>query len=280
MDSMAVTTTKNSFGELFGDIDGNPVTKIKMEVLRVGTRLEIVPAATTTTTNNQPQAERATLALHEHENRQMLACLQQICTHQQEQFQLIRNEQADQREWLRQQVQLVLNNQRRFGGTAEGSMARQNPRRQRDAQDHTAALQAQTANRRQAQAPALPARRREADPQARLEPNLKTLLDFWREHNFGIGTNKAARTFTTAEKNQGAAIKMKCSRRMKIWRIQIYLLNAGLTIEAANQKIIDAYQTDKPTAIILCVTRDQKNQSYNFIGSQRFHPRLVMQQPR
>jgi len=64
-----------------------------------------------------------------------------------------------------------------------------------------------------------------------------------------------------------------------VWRVQVHLLNAGLAIEAANQRIIDTYQTDKPAAIIMCIKRDQKNQAYRFVGSQRFHPRLLINQP-
>jgi len=272
-----VARIKASFGEHFGDIDGNPVKKVKLEVLRVGTRLEIIPAVET---NQQPQQQQA-LAHQNNDNRQIIAYLQRIEENQQEQFQLIRNSQAEQKQWLEQQVQLIINNQRRFGGTTEGSFARQQPDRRRLAQDHTRELQQQqVAARRVVRAPALPLRRGDIAPNAQLANNVKTLLELWREYNFGIGTNKPARQFTSAERNQSNGIKMKYSRRMCIWRVQVYLLNAGLAIEAANQRIIDTYQTDKPTAIILCIKRDQKNQRYTFIGSQRFHPRLIINQPR
>ena len=62
---------------------------------------------------------------------------------------------------------------------------------------------------------------------------------------------------------------------MKIWRIQNYLINRGLNIEAANDLIIDVYGTDKVTSLAIAIQHYQKDPSHPFIGSQRFHPRLV-----
>ena len=170
----------------------------------------------------------------------------------------------------------MINNQRRFGGTIEGALARQNPQRQRLAQEHALAQAAQQQQRRQ-QPTQLPNRAADIDPHAKLATNLRSLLDFWREYQFGIGDNKPARSFTNAEKNQqGAAFKQKYWRRMKIWRIQSYLINASLTIEEANQRIINAFEHDSPTAIIHCIIRDQKHPTYQFVGCQRFRPRLLV----
>lgn len=276
-----VARIRASFGEYCGDVEGNPVRKIKLEVLRVGTRLQIVPAVDI---NDQPQQQQQ-LALQNNDNRQIMAYLQRIEENQQEQFQLIRNAQADQQTWLEKQVQLIINNQRRFGGTIEGSFARNQPNRRRLSQDHTRDLQRQQLQpqqmpQQQQRRAALPMRTREVAPNAQLAKHIRSLLELWREYNFGIGTNKPARQFTSAERNQSTSMKMMYSRRLCIWRVQVYLLNAGLAVEAANQRIIDTYNTDKLTAIILCVKRDQKNQGYVFIGSQRFHPRLLINQPR
>jgi len=280
LDPTDVARIKASFGEHYGDIDSNPVRKIKMEVLRVGTRLMIIPAVASNN-QEQPQGQQQQLALQNNDNRQIIAYLQRIEENQQEQFQLVRNSQQELKEWLEQQVQLIINNQRRFGGTIEGTFARNQPRRQRLAQDHTRELQQQQQQQQpQARRTALPMRTREIAPNAQLAKHIRSLLELWRECNFGIGTNKPARQFTSAERNQSTNVKMMYSRRLCIWRVQVYLLNGGLTIEAANQRIVDAYSTDKIAAIIICIKRDQKNQSYGFVGGQRFHPRLLINQPR
>ena len=94
---------------------------------------------------------------------------------------------------------------------------------------------------------------------------------------FGIGDNKPAKDWTTDERNgQGRPLRNKYSRRNKVWRLQSYLVGAGYTIEAANQKIIDVYETDKPTPIIMIIGNEQKNPNYSYIGSQRFNPRFIV----
>ena len=96
---------------------------------------------------------------------------------------------------------------------------------------------------------------------------------------FGVGDNKAAKDFTNDEKKgQGQAFKNKHSRRLKIWRLQQYLINCNYNIEGANNRIVEVYGTDKPTPLIVITQRDQKNPNYPFIGSQRFHPRLIVNQ--
>ena len=175
---------------------------------------------------------------------------------------------------MQQQFSQVNTNQRRYGGTIEGALARQHPQRQQ-ANLHQATLQL-THQRQRLQANPLPTYG--IDANAKLQNNIRTLAEFWTECQFGIGNNKPAKAFTAAERNrQGTPHKMKCSRRQKIWRVQGYLHNSGLTIEAVNAKIIDVFDTENPTSIIMQITRDQKNQSYVFIGSQRFRPRLLVQ---
>jgi hypothetical protein len=53
-------------------------------------------------------------------------------------------------------------------------------------------------------------------PNARLEPNIRTLADLWEEYEFGIGTNKAAKNFTKDEVNgQGDSFKVMYGRHAK-----------------------------------------------------------------
>jgi hypothetical protein len=106
--------------------------------------------------------------------------------------------------------------------------------------------------------------------------NVRSLSDMWEEYCHGHGDNKPAKDFTGDEINgQGVAFKNKYSRRMKIWRVQQYLINQGFDIGTANGMIADVYGTDKPTPLIICIQREQKIQHYPFVGAQRFNPRLV-----
>jgi hypothetical protein len=96
---------------------------------------------------------------------------------------------------------------------------------------------------------------------------------------FGIGENKPAREFTRDDRNgQGRAFKTKYSRRMRIWRLQAYLVNAQFTVEAANARICEVYNTSIPTIIIGHIVNEQKNPmgNYVFVGSQRFNPRFIV----
>jgi len=124
----------------------------------------------------------------------------------------------------------------------------------------------------------LPMRRRKVDPHAQLANTAQLLLKSWRGCNFGLGTNKSARQFTTTESNQSNGMKLRCSRRMHIWRVQVCSFNAGLALEEAIQRIVDACNTDKPAAIVLHVRCIEKNQSYNLDGLQSFCPWLLINQ--
>ncbi len=79
---------------------------------------------------------------------------------------------------------------------------------------------------------------------------------------FGIGDNKPAKDFTKDDRNgRGKAFKTMYSRRMRIWRLQSYLVNVGYSPEAANDKIIEVYGTSTPTIIITIIINEQKNPS-------------------
>jgi hypothetical protein len=112
---------------------------------------------------------------------------------------------------------------------------------------------------------------------AKLMENINTLSDMWEEYRHGHGNYIAASEFTRDKINgQGTAFKKKYSRRLKIWRLQSYLVNQGFDIGVASGMIANVYGTDKPTPLIVCIQREQNIQQwYPFIGSQRFNPRLV-----
>ena len=81
---------------------------------------------------------------------------------------------------------------------------------------------------------------------------------------FGLGDYKAAREFTTLEKNNKfAGIKQKFYRRSKIWKIQAYLVNAGFSIHAANARIMRIYPGDgRVTKIVDKIIADGRNTDY------------------
>jgi hypothetical protein len=96
---------------------------------------------------------------------------------------------------------------------------------------------------------------------------------------FGIGSTKAAKDLTRDDRNgQGKAFKTKYSRRMRVWRLQAYLVNAEFTVEAANARICEVYNTHVTTLIIGHIAHEQKNPNYQFVGSQRFNPRFIVNQ--
>lgn len=269
-----VARIKHSFGEYFGD-EEEPVIKVPIEVVRVGMRCDFVEVSTNNAPDNgqQPQVA-AGLALQQHDMRQLTAAVQQMNRNLEEHLQNVRAEQLAFRTWTEQQFNKVVTNQRRFGGTIEGAMARQNPRRQQLNQEHTAIVEAQ---RVRVQHSPQPNRQADIDPNAKLEKNLKSLFDYWQEYRYGMGNNKPAKDFTSAEINrQGPAFKKMYWWRMKLWRVQTYLVNQNMTIEAANTHIMRVFEVDKPTAIIICIARDQKNSTFNFVGGQRFRPGLLV----
>ncbi|CAB9503304.1 hypothetical protein SEMRO_162_G072680.1 [Seminavis robusta] len=61
--------------------------------------------------------------------------------------------------------------------------------------------------------------------------------------------------------------KKKPPHQMKVWRIQQYMV---VTIDAANAKIIQVYGHGSVTNLIGQITRDQKNPTLQYVGSQRF----------
>jgi len=271
-----VARIRHSFGEHRGMDHDQPVSKMLLEVAKVGTRLEIIPI-NPMGQQHQQQQEQQGVSLQANDNRQLLAPVQRMNRNNAEQFQAIRAEQTAQRQWMQQQFSQVNTNQRRCGGTIERASARQHPQRQQ-ANLHQATLQL-THQRQRPQANPLPTCG--IDANAKLQNNIRTLAEFWAECQFGVGNNKSAKAFTAAERNRhDTPHKMKHSRRQKIWRVQGCLCDSGLTIEAVNAKIIDVFDAENPTSIIMQMTRDQKNQSCVFIGSQRFRPRLLAQAQR
>lgn len=215
----------------------------------------------------------------------------------------IRSEQTNFRQWSSEMFAKVIRAQRNYGGTIPSGMVRMHRGEQARRNRHATAaaiegVQAQQEAQlpqNQPNGPLLDAAMvpgadpmvattprssfrptRSMSPHAKLMDNIRSLSDMWEEFCHGHGDNKPAREFTGDEINgQGIAFKNKYSRRMKIWRVQCYLINQGFDIATANGMIARVYNTDKPTPIIIAIQREQKIMAYPFVGCQRFNPRLV-----
>jgi len=255
-----------------GDIEGNPVTKTPLEIMRVGGRLQIVDVSLERQQQQQEPTggQNAAQMLRGADNATLLACMQCMEASHNQQPHAMRAEQLAHRQWSKQQFDLLIANQQRFGGTTPQALSRQDPQQQQ--RRHTGAHQQQqlerTVNPRAALEPT-----RNVDRNAVLHPRMQTLAGMWEEFQFGIGDNKPAKSFSLAEKNHRKHKQMHY-RRSKIWKLQCHLTNAGYSVHEANARMSDVYNSTKITSIIMQIIRDQKNQSYNFVGSQRIHPWL------
>ncbi|CAB9531724.1 hypothetical protein SEMRO_3896_G351770.1 [Seminavis robusta] len=88
----------------------------------------------------------------------------------------------------------------------------------------------------------------------------------WTEWSVGY-FGKAAKDFTNDERNKDGPTKQMYMRRLKVWKVQAYLVGNGHTIEAANEKIKQYYHTDKPTVLSGAIKWDQRNPELRFIPS-------------
>ena len=133
------------------------------------------------------------------------------------------------RAWTRNQFNVVNNNIRRFGGTIQGAIARQDPAQ---AQERRAAAN------EQAQA----VMENQEAGSASLSPAPKTLHELYTEWQYGIGGRKAARLWNSRERSQQAGgIKQKFYRRSVVWKTINRLVNKGCHIQEAIHMIKDAY---------------------------------------
>ena len=118
------------------------------------------------------------------------------------------------------------------------------------------------------------------DPRARLMDRPNSLHDLWIEYMLGYGSYKPAKAFTVAERNNRSnGIKQKYYNRSRVWRLQVYMLNAGMTAENANSLIMNTYGGQcMVSRIIKAIIRDTNNPNSQFIPVVGFsiHPHLVV----
>jgi hypothetical protein len=112
---------------------------------------------------------------------------------------------------------------------------------------------------------------RTIDRAARLVKKPRCLYELWQEYQFGIGNNKPAKNFTSAERNnRDDGLKQKYHYRSKVWKVQSYMLNSGYNVENMNAEISRVYNTSFVTAIVKGITADEKNPLYPMVESVGF----------
>ena len=108
---------------------------------------------------------------------------------------------------------------------------------------------------------------------ATLSSSPRSLMELWREFEFGIDGRKPASQFTIAERNnRSGGIKQKYYRRKDVWDAISCLIRGGHTIQSAIVRIREIYgQSASITQIIENIRRDR--QTYKNNGG--YHPNLV-----
>jgi hypothetical protein len=136
---------------------------------------------------------------------------------------------------------VVNNNIRRFGGTIQGAVARQDPR--------------EAAQRRRAEAEL----EDEAEERATLSTTPRTLSDMWIEYKHVFGGRKPAEQFTSRERNNPAnGLKQKYYRRNVVWQTIARIVRGGATSAEAIHRIKESYgHKQSVTQIINKMIRDR-----------------------
>ena len=149
------------------------------------------------------------------------------------------------RQWAGVQFKLINTNVRRFGGTIQGAMTRQDPE--------------QAATRRRATAQET--MQDDGLMPATLSSTPRTLAELWEEYQFGIGGRKPAKDFTRTESgNTVNGMKQKFYRRKFVWLTIELLIQRGDSRDTAIHKLRQVYGFQSSvTQIINYLIRDHAN---------------------
>ena len=168
---------------------------------------------------------------------------------------------SEMRQFINKKVKVLNNNIRNFGGSIEGSFRIQGANAGRTFQrismgDSESALE-----------PLI------VENMATLSHNPRSLVELWREYQFGIDGRKPARDFTPQERNNRVGgIKQKYYRRRFVWNAIKYLISTGMTSQSAIAKLRDLYGHSTSISNIIEKIRRDKNE-YGENGG--YHPNLV-----
>jgi hypothetical protein len=243
--------------------DFNPVQKVPLHIMNNNGRLQIVKIRETPSTQQQQQAttpeqinrssteERAQqqavvpeqnafgmspVGAVQH-NAQLMIMMSNLEQQIQEKFDVQNMQIASLQNMMMEQMQTVNNNIRRYGGTitsAFANQARQSGERvpQVEPQNLLGAFGAM-------------------DRRATLTSRPRDLMQLWEEWTVGIGDRKAAKDFTTAERNNKVGgTKQRFYRRLLVWKTQARLIDGGMSLIAANNRITSITGASTVTGVI------------------------------
>jgi hypothetical protein len=143
------------------------------------------------------------------------------------------------RAFTAQQFVTVNNNIRRYGGTITSAFANQMRRQPASG----ASTQIAPVDLFGAYGP--------MDRRATLHPRPRDLYQLWQEWTTGIDGRKAAKDFTSSERNnKTSGIKQKFYRRLLVWKTQARLIDGGMSLIAANTRIVSITGASTITGII------------------------------
>ena len=132
------------------------------------------------------------------------------------------------RGYLGNQLKIVNNNVRAYGGTIQGALVRQ-----RASNRGTTILSGESDTNQVG--PLV-----EVTP-ARLSSNLRTLRALWNEYKFGIDGRKPAEHFSVQERTSSNSLKQKYWRRNHVWKTIARLVRGGHSVDRAIVLIQNAY---------------------------------------
>ncbi|KAI2493261.1 hypothetical protein MHU86_21298 [Fragilaria crotonensis] len=217
--------------------NNNPVHRVPLHVYRINDTLCIDPVVVQREEGGAPGVPATNAGGHgnqqQRDNDSYQALLIQL-QHQRQQMtgmeQRIDGSLNSFRTWTRSQFTIINNNIRRFGGSIQGGLARQDP--------------AQALERRAAANQQMDAVENEIGGgyYVSLSPAPKTLYELHTEWQFGIGGRKPARLWNLRERAKRAGgVKQKFYRRSVVWKLINGLVNRGCHVQEAIHMIKEAY---------------------------------------
>ena len=120
-----VDRIRTNFQRLHGDVEGNPVAKIKLSIVKLNGSLDIIELSDGAPPNAGNQTVVAAAVPQAGNSNEVLGYMQRVERSITGELQAIRNEQASARRWMGEQIDKVIVNQRRFGGTIGQALNRQ-----------------------------------------------------------------------------------------------------------------------------------------------------------
>ena len=107
------------------------------------------------------------------------------------------------------------------------------------------------------------------DRRATLHPRPRDLMQLWEEWTSGVDGRKAAKDFTTSERNSKPN-KQKYYRRLLVWKTQARLIDGGMSLLAANNRITTITGASTVTGVINTLIAFKKT----YLAQGGTHPQL------